>query len=397
MKLFTNKLVILSPIIVLAVVLIFGLTLAPNVSPTPKNLPIAFVNEDEGVEIPNQGTMNMGEKIAEMVQQHTAESTTEEDPAIHLIIVNSYEEVKEGLNQQEYYAALTIPKDFSQNQMSLQTSTPTSPEIEILVNQGMNTLASTMAGQMLNGIVDNINQNVRTQILEGFEKQGGTLTTKQATALVSPITKKVTNVNEIGTASMNGNAPISLFQPLWMASIAGAVIMFLMTNKLTFTNRKDKLLTKLMQFLMGAVLAIFAGFGLTWIADALGIHIPKFSDTALFLSISYFAFFLMISAVLSWLGIRGIPIFVIILFFGGPLLAMAPELMSTFYRDWIFSWLPMRFMVEGLRELFFFGKGLSWSQPTSILVWIGIVSFVVMLVSVVKPNNKKEVEVQTNF
>src|SRR6185312_13283957 len=102
----------------------------------------------------------------------------------------------------------------------------------------------------------------------------------------------------------------------------------------------------------------------TWLAENMvGLYIPQFTDTALFLSITSFSFFLMISAVLSWLGIRSIALFALLLFFGAPLLAMAPEMMSPFYQDWIYSWLPMRFMIQGLRELFFFGKGLTWSFP----------------------------------
>ncbi|KMY50232.1 YhgE/Pip domain-containing protein [Peribacillus loiseleuriae] len=389
MKLVKNKLVLLSPIIVLAVVLIFGLTLIPSVNPTPKNLPIAFVNEDQGVTLPNQTKLNMGETITKMIQ-NTSKTTSGEEPAVDWVTVKSYEEVKKGLDNRKYYAALVIPKNFSQKQASFQTPNPSSPEVQIFVNQGMNTMASTMAGQMLNGIVDNMNNNVRTQLVAGFEKQGGTLTTKQAVALASPITKNVTNVNEIGTHSANGNAPVSLFQPLWMASIAGAAIIYLMLNKLSFANRAEKFTNQLMQVLIGAVLAIFAGFGLTWLADAVGLNISNFTDIAWFLSIAFFSFFLMISAVLSWLGIKGMPLFIIILFFGAPLLAMAPEFMSSFYHNWIYSWLPMRFMVDGLRELFFFGKGLSWNHPTSVLVGIGLGSLVVLWASALKPSAKKE-------
>lgn len=390
MKLFKNRVVIFSPIIVLAVVLIFGLVLAPSVSPTPKKLPIAFVNKDQGVTVPTEGKVNMGISIANMIKK-TGAATSEKEPAVNWITVKSYEEVKKGLDDQKYYAALVIPKDFSAKYASLRTSAPSSPEIEILVNQGMNTLASTMVTQLLNGIVDTMNNSFRTQLLKGFETQGATLTTHQASTLVMPITKKVTNVNEVGTKSMNGNAPISLFQPLWMASIAGAAIIFLMSSQLKYTNRTEKFTVQWAKFFIGTVLALFAGFGLTWIASILGINIPNFRNISLFLSIAFLAFFLMISAVLSWIGIKGIPIFIIILFFGGPLLAIAPEFMSSFYRDWIYSWLPMRFMVEGLRELFFFGKGLSWTGPISVLVWIGLVSLVVLLASTLKPDSKKEV------
>jgi YhgE/Pip-like protein len=373
-----------SPIIALAVIFIFSLTLFPSVQPQPKNLPIAIVNEDEGVEIPNQPKMNMGQTIVEMIQK-TSASTKEKDPAVKWVEVDSIDVVQKGLDNQKYYAALVIPKDFSSKQASLRTPAPSAPEVQIFINQGMNTAASTMAGQVLNGVVDNMNNTVRKQLLDGFEKQGATLTAKQASSLAVPIAKKVTNVNEIGTNSANGNAPVSLFQPLWMASLASAAIIFISISKMTIRTRKENLVTKIGQIFMGAVVALVIGFGLTWIADGMvGLNIPNFMDTALFLSITSFSFFLMILAVLSLLGLKGMPVFVLLLFFGAPLLAMAPEMMSPFYRDWIYSWLPMRFMIEGLRELFFFGKGLTWSSPVSTLVWIAIASIVIILISALK-------------
>jgi len=390
MNILKNRMVLLSPIIALLVIFIFSLTLFPSVQPQPKNLPIAIVNEDLGVQIPNQPMMNMGDTIVEMIQK-TAKTTTDEDSAVKWVEVKTTEEVQKGLDNQKYYAALVIPKDFSTKQASLRTTTPTNPEVQIYINQGMNTAASMIAGQVLNGVMDNMNNNVRTQLLEGFEEQGATLTTKQAAILASPVAKKVTNVNEIGTNSANGNAPVSLFQPLWMGSLVGAAVIFLAVSKLSIANRKENFVVKVVQVLVGAIVSLIVGFGLIWLADGmLGLHIPKLTDTALFLSITSFSFFLMISAVLSLLGLRGMPIFILMLFFGAPLLAMAPEMMSPFYQDWVYSWLPMRFMVQGLRELFFFGKGLTWSSSVSTLVWIGVVSTLIIFASSLKLNSVHE-------
>lgn len=383
-----NKLLLLSPIIALAVIFIFSLTLIPSVQPQPKNLPIAIVNEDEGMEIANQPKVNMGESIVNMIQKS---AKTQEGNTVNWVEVKSIEAVQKGLDKKKFYASLVIPKDFSAKQASLRTPRPSSPEVEIWINQGMNTAASAMAGQILNGVVDNMNDNVRKQLLDGFEQQGATLTAKQAASLATPITKKVTNVNEIGTNSANGNAPVSLFQPLWMASIASAAIIFLAVRKLSITNRKENFAIKSVQILMGAIVALVVGFGLTWLADGMvGLHIPQFTDTALFLSITSFSFFLMILAVLSLLGLKGMPIFILMLFFGAPLLAMAPEMMSPFYLDWIYSWLPMRFMVDGLRGLFFFGEGLTWNTPVSVLVWIGMVSMFIILGTALKRSTAKE-------
>ncbi|MBS4201339.1 DUF3533 domain-containing protein [Bacillus sp. FJAT-49732] len=390
-----SKLVLLSPIIALAVIFIFSLTLFPSVQPQPKNLPIAIVNEDQGVEIPNQPKMNMGQTIVDMIQKS---SKTDKDPAVKWVEVKNKEAVQKGLDNQKYYATLVIPEDFSAKQASLQTPEPSLPEVQIYINQGMNMAASTAAGQILNGVVDNMNNNVRTQLLKGFESQGKTLTVEQASSLVTPITKKVTNVNEVGKNSANGNSPVSLFQPLWMASLASAAIIFMAVSKTPISNRKENLAAKLGQILIGAVAALVIGFGLTWIADGMvGLNIPDFMDTALFLTITSFTFFLMISAVLSLVGFKGIVVFVLMLFFGAPLLALAPEMMSPFYQDWIYSWLPMRFMIEGLRKLFFFGEGLTWNTPVSILVWIGLVSMLIILGTALKPNSVKEQVTEVNI
>lgn len=82
-------------------------------------------------------------------------------------------------------------------------------------------------------------------------------------------------------------------------------------------------------------------------------------------------------------------IFVLLLFFGAPLLALPPEMMPTFYSDWIYSWLPMQFMVEGLRELFFFGNELTWNTPVSVLFWIGIISMLVLFATALIQKNEQ--------
>ncbi|MFJ7919872.1 YhgE/Pip domain-containing protein [Lysinibacillus fusiformis] len=385
---FKNKFAWIAPILAFVVIFIFSLTLFPSVQPKPINLPIAIVNEDQGMELPNQQTINMGNNMVEMIQTPSP-STNLKESAVKWVIVKNMEEMQKGLDNQEYYAAFVIPKDFSMKQSSLRTAEPSSPEVQLYINQGMNMAASTMAGQILNGVVDTMNNNVRTQLFAELEAQQATLTVEQAANLVTPISKTVTNVNEVGENTANGNAPVSLFQPLWMASMAGAAVVSIAGSKLKNYSRKDLLIAKLGQILIGMVVALVVGFGLTWIVDGMvGIHIPNFVDTALFLSITAFSFFLLISAVLSWLGIKGIILFVFMLFFGGPLLALAPEMMSSFYRDWIYSWLPMRFMVEGLRELFFFGKVLTWNASMSALVWIGSASIILILLSALKAKSE---------
>lgn len=400
MTLMKQKLVWVLPLIVAAVIFVFSLAMIPTINPTPVRLPIALVSEDQGVTLPNGTATNMGETLTGMIKQQTSSKASADGPAIEWVHVNTEKEAMSGLDEQKYYAALVVPADFSQNQATLLTEKPVQPQLRIYVNQGMSASASTMAGQVLNQIVDTMNAKIRADLLAAAGKQSGKVTVQQASVLAAPIAKDVKNVHETGTHTANGNAPVSLFQPIWMGSILGGVMFYLVISKLNFAYRRSLLAARVVQTVAGAVLALIAGFGLTWFAGSWGLHIPDGTATAMFLSLCYFAFFLMISAVLSWAGLKSMVLFVLLLFFGAPLLSLPAEMMGSFYRDYVFPWLPMRFMVEGLREMFFFGRGLDWNHSTAVLTGIAAVSLVVLLGSALKVRQNRQtargtVETQT--
>ena len=383
-----NKFFILAPIVACVAMFIFSLTLFPSVQPAPENLPIAIVNEDVGVTVPGQGDVNLGDTLVETVQQATA--AAEGEPAIKWVVVESKEALDLGLQNKDYYAALYIPADFSEKQASLRTPTPANPELEILINQGMNAAVANVTTQALNGIVDRMNSMMQTQLVEAFKAQNATLTPEQAVAIATPITKVVTTVNGASENTGGGNMAMNLFQPAWIGSIAAAVLLFFAASKSPAATKKGSLIQRIIQIAIAFVAAFLVGFGLPFLADKMvGFNIPDYTQTAFFLTITIAAFITMILAVLSIIGLPGIFIFVLLMFFGAPLLALAPEMMSGFYQDFVYSWLPMRFMIDGLKDIFFFGTGVTWAN-TQVLVWIMIVSVFVIILSVFIPKRKKE-------
>ena len=74
MKWYKNKIVWASPLIALAIIFVFSVTALPTVQPTPKDLPIAVVNSDEGFQAPGQEPMNSGKMIMENVRKQTGVS-----------------------------------------------------------------------------------------------------------------------------------------------------------------------------------------------------------------------------------------------------------------------------------------------------------------------------------
>ena len=383
MNLLKQKQALLAPILVLVVVVIFSLTLASSVNPTPKNLPIAIVNEDEGITVPTKGEINLGKIMVSKINEVT---DSQKESAVNWIQVSNEKKVRKGLDDKKYYAALILPKDLSQKQATLKTVNPSPIEIKVLLNQGMNANASTMAGQILNNVVNQLSMNIRTEVLSELEKKNSLISAKQASVLASPIVNKIENVNEIGTHTANGNAPVILITPLWMSSLIGAVIIFLGKKKTNMTTSVNKFKVILEQIALAIILAFVAGFGITLMADWIGFTIPNFIDTALYLTIAYFSFHILISAVMSWVGFGGVGLFALIFFFAGSIIGMAPELLPKFTHDWIYSWVPMRFGADGLREIFYFEKELSFSHSMVILVWIASVSTIILLASTFKQN-----------
>ena len=59
-------------------------------------------------------------------------------------------------------------------------------------------------------------------------------------------------MNEVGKNSANGNSPISLFQPLWIASLASADY-FIAISKMPVSSRKENFLLKVNQIVTGAI------------------------------------------------------------------------------------------------------------------------------------------------
>ncbi|PGS55838.1 YhgE/Pip domain-containing protein [Bacillus sp. AFS041924] len=388
MNLFKQKQAILAPILVLAVAIIFSLTLASSVNPTPKNLPIAIVNEDQGIQVPSKGIVNIGDTMVSKIHG-LSKTKNGEKPAIKWIQVSSEEKVRKGLNDQKYYAALILPTDLSKNQASLKTASPSPITIKILVNQGKNTTGSTMASQMLTHLVENLNLTIHTEIFNELKKNVNSISVTQAEVLANPFVIKVENVNPIGTHTANGNAPVSLITPLWMSSLIGAVIVFLAKKKTQTSNSVGKLNVIFEQLLLGVLLSFIIGFGITLMAKWIGFTLPNFLDVALYLTITYFCFHLLISAVMSWIGFGGVGLFALIFFFSGSLIGMPRELLPNFSKDWIYSWVPMRFGADGLREIFYFDKGLSMSHSMTIIIWIGIISILALSLSVFKPNKEE--------
>lgn len=136
--------------------------------------------------------------------------------------------------------------------------------------------------------------------------------------------------------------------------------------------------------------SFFGGYAITLIATwILGYEFSSFNDVALTLTIALLGFTYLVSAGLKLVKIIIVPIFAILMFFGLPLLQMAPEMIPTFYHDFVLPWLPMRFLIDALKEVVFFGNDVINSY-TSVLLWIAVGSIMVIVIRNIFANKKLE-------
>lgn len=368
-----KKYFLLGFIAVLVLLVIFVSTQIPIAHQSIKNLPIALVVEDDG---------QMGQTLVKTILENSKAMQSGYQPMVDWVILANQEEMKQKMADQHLYGAIVIPADFTERYMSLQTATPTSPELQLFINQGKNANVATVVTQTLTGMITQMNQVMSNQLLINIEQNNISLSIEQARIFTAPIHSTTTILHETGSL---GNAPLSLFQPLWMASIISAVLLWSAGKDRTFTTLTEQLKFRLVQGLFAIALGITAGFSLTWLTSVmLHYEFTSFGTVALFLSLTSTSFILLILAVVSWIGMAGIPIFVLLMFFGLPLLQLAPEMLPIFYKDWIYPWLPIRFMFDGIRDILFY-NGTVWSSAVVSLLWIAVVSLIALLAKSLVP------------
>jgi YhgE/Pip-like protein len=350
-------------LVVLVVLAVFGVAMMGSIlSAKPKDLPVALVMLDQRKELPSGESLAIGEMIKAKLVANT-------QLPIHWKVVGSEAEALEGMNQQDYYGALLLPADLSAGLLSLQTSTPKPAVVQIMVNEGMNTQATTVVKQVLQQATKEISLGLSEQVLGLLGKQVEQIPVRSALTLLIPIQIQEQVFHSVGSNNANGNAPGMLTQIIWIGSLVTSMFMFL-TKQKAFALGARKRGVIVSQAIAGITIsAIVSGF-LVWMSSAwYGMDFANIGDTWLILWLIGSAFFLLQSTLLNWIGFPAMGILVLLMFFSMPLLNMAPEFLPQSTQDWLYSWTPLRYAASGLRNVMYF-DGVQPSTPSVMILWL---------------------------
>jgi YhgE/Pip-like protein len=366
-------------ILILAVCIFTFAFMGSTVNPTPNELPLAIVMEDEGVLLPSGEQLNFGEVFVEQIQNNDTSS-------VDWKILNDQDEAIKKMNEKEIYGTLLLPKDLSQNIFSLLTESPTKPSTKVIINEGMNFTGANVASQITNGVLTNFNQQIQEQLFTQVEEMNAPLTVDLAKQLTNPLTIETEKINSIGTNNANGNTPALFTQLLWLTTFISSMVLFTLLKKIT--GGKSSFTAIASQVVSGIIfVASIVGVILFITVQMLDVNIPNNGDMFIMMFYIGLCFFFLQNALLNWIGYPAAPLFILLFFFSMPILTLAPEMLPDVTRDWLYSWVPFRYSLEIFKDILFFDRGIFDDGIGTIGV-IGLSSFIIMFLAGLKPGKK---------
>lgn len=126
------------------------------------NVPFAIANLDKGAEMEGQ-KLNIGNELVKDLKNNTKFDWT----------FVTEDELREGVNDGEYYAGIIIPKNLSKNVVSIAGDNPKQAKLEYVVNIKANPVANRLTDAGANAVYTSLNAKIVEIIdLAAYEKLG---------------------------------------------------------------------------------------------------------------------------------------------------------------------------------------------------------------------------------
>lgn len=245
---------------------------------------------------------------------------------------------------------------------------PEPAEIEVLTNPAAGQGAAAPAENISTGIVEAVSRATAERLSEGAGERGAQLSPEVAAVVGDPVRADVTEAEPVGPDSGNGQSPFFLAFLANLAGLMGAAVVFFAVRSLagTLASRgrpasnaglwTARLLVCFAYAALVAAVEMWVAFGL------LGVeHDAGAAEVWVFLALAVAATLaatMLLAAVLGPAGIGAAAVLTVLLGLvssGGN----APlESLPAFYRAYA-DWLPLRYVIDGLRSLLFYDGGLG--------------------------------------
>ncbi|WP_185696058.1 YhgE/Pip domain-containing protein [Weissella viridescens] len=368
---FKNKFYIFSLIVGLVLALILVVAQFPTARPVAKNIPIVMVNEDQGP---------MGQKVADKLTDITKIGTGSQATTLKWTHKPTEKAVKQAMNQEKYYGAIVIPKDFTQKMRGV-SKTGEPVQVEVLINQAKNATLANNVQVMLTGMVTKMSAGMGLTMLQQLQQNQVPLQMVNTEALTNPIVPKVSVQHSV---KEKNSASSAYFQPLWMASLFATFLVFTAGKAVKIKQQRQLWQLRLGQIGFLTVTAAIVGVATTGlVTHILNYTYDDFGKIAIFSMIAAGAFMFIMFGLEMWLGFAALPIIALLMLFSAPLMQLAPEMIPAVYHDWLLPWLPIRFLLDGAKSIVYYQANL-FNTNTFKLVVVGAVGLGLIFLSISK-------------
>ena len=346
------------------------------------DFPLIVVNEDQGI-----SSMNLGQKMMDnLVEKQNGHS-------FKWTIESSKERALEEIKNNKAYGALVIPSNYSASLAQLQKTLMTGQaggkavHLEVLLNEGGGQMATSVASNALGTVATSAATGISNEIKASMMKQGIQVSPQATSLLDAPV--QATTANVLGLPA-NVNKGMTPFMIVLISSITGLMganmihgylgkIAEGMARKGHSLSSAKLLLTEL---LMGIILAVLVTSALlTFVFGVFGsAHTASIWRIYLFMLLCCLTMYFLFKMISLFLGKWGMlamfPINILGIFASGGAIPLTtlPEFHRVFS-----SFLPTRYMVDGMRALFYYHGHMQAGLGTALKF---IVTYLIMFLFV---------------
>lgn len=174
---------------------------------------------------------------------------------------------------------------------------------------------------------------------------------------------------------------LMIFTYIGSYGTAAVIANMIKLNRKTKATLAKTLFIQLAYMVMLAALIATCVSAVIWLATQASI---SYGNLAAYIFIASLTFQLLTVASLDWLGMPGMAIPICILVIGMGTAYLPTEFLPDLWRDAVYPWDPLRFMVDGFREILYMGKGVV-NNSTLPLLSVMLISAIAFLANLLRP------------
>jgi len=434
---------------VMAIIVVFcilALVMYPTLNAAPKNVPFALLNLDEGAKLPT-GSVTLGDEITKKMLEGVELQEGVEMP-LAWTELESEAALDEAFENNEFYGAIIIPKDFTTAQMAAAASAGAAgvdPAAAAAAAAGVDPAAAAAAAAAAGvdpaaaAAAAGVDPAAAAAAAAGVDpaaaaaaagtdpaaaiaaqnaaaaqnttaaapspptirviiNQGKNvmLATTMQTALTSMLGQsglniEVTLINAVDTGGGGMAAMMSgmiMVMPTFILSLICSALLYLLFRPAKGESRgtRVKAYGKQLAYAVAAsaLVACSAVLLVTWVG---GMEIPV-AAAFLFLWLASFCLMAVFIGALDVALPLGALVIACCFALGMGTAMLAYEMLPIFWQDWVYPWAPQRYISGGVSSIIYFGKE-AWNDSSLPLVVTGCIGLVLMALAALLPTKKQ--------